>query len=222
MTIQTETRKTGLFVGDGQQRHFPFHFKVFTASDVLVVIRGATAERILVPGSDCTVTLQADQEDAPGGEVVLDEPLAAGEFMIIGSAVPNLQLSHFTNQGGFYPTVLNDALDRLTVMVQQLQERVGRSLSFAITSGQVQGELPPPAPNRSIGWNADGSMLTNTDHHLQAATAAAAALAQSFVVGPASLTEAGIVRLSSSTNSTDETMAATPKAVREAMLAAQS
>ncbi|MCP2041792.1 hypothetical protein L1281_002408, partial [Neisseria sp. HSC-16F19] len=38
----------------------------------------------------------------------------------------------------------------------------------------------------------------------------------------ASLSAAGIVRLSSSTNSTDETMAATPKAVREAMLAAQS
>ncbi|MCP2041646.1 microcystin-dependent protein [Neisseria sp. HSC-16F19] len=41
-------------------------------------------------------------------------------------------------------------------------------------------------------------------------------------IDKAGLTAAGIVRLSSSTNSTDETMAATPKAVREAMLAAQS
>ena len=39
-----------------------------------------------------------------------------------------------TNQGGFYPKVINAALDRLTILAQQNAEQISRSVKVPISS----------------------------------------------------------------------------------------
>ena len=165
MTISSEIRKEGPYDGDGVVTSFPFYFKIFKAEDVLVVrADSAGAETTLVLNSDYTVTLAPDQNTSPGGTVVLAGALMISTTLTIASRLLNLQPVDLTNQGGFYPRVINDALDRLTILVQQLAERVSRSLKMAIsTPPGVEPQLPAPTPETLIGWNSSGDGFVNVN-----------------------------------------------------------
>jgi hypothetical protein len=47
--------------------------------------------------------------------------------------IPELQPVVLTNMGAFFPTVVNMALDRLTILIQQIKARIGRSLSAPVS-----------------------------------------------------------------------------------------
>lgn len=135
MTISSEGRKAGPFSGNDVTTSFPFTFKVFTTADVLVVRADEFgAETTLTITTHYTVTLNANQNTSPGGTVDLVDPLATGETLVVTSAVGNLQPVDITNGGGFYPDVINSALDRSVIQVQQLAEQVDRAIKSPITS----------------------------------------------------------------------------------------
>jgi hypothetical protein len=135
MTISSETRKAGPFVGNDSSTSFPFTFKVFKADDLLVVRADEDGvETVLVQGTNYTVSLNTNQNANPGGTVVLGTALATDTTLVLTSAVENLQPTDLTNQGGFYPKVISDALDRATIQIQQLQEQVDRSAKLPITN----------------------------------------------------------------------------------------
>jgi hypothetical protein len=136
MTISSQTRKAGPFIGAGSTGPFAFTFKVFQASDLLVVTVNTTTqvETTLTLTTNYTVSLNSDQNTSPGGSVTLVSPLAVGNNMVISSQVPYLQETDLTNQGGFYPEVITDALDKLTIEAQQLKEGVDRAAKIPITS----------------------------------------------------------------------------------------
>ncbi|HAX23051.1 MAG TPA: hypothetical protein DCY64_22540 [Hydrogenophaga sp.] len=134
MPISSTNRKAGPFHGDGIVDTLPFEFKVFNDTELLVIKADALgAESTLVLTTDYTVTLNSDQEVDPGGEVVLVAPLPLLESVVVTSDLPELQPIDITNQGGFYPAVMNQALDRLTILTQQLRVDVGRSAKLPIT-----------------------------------------------------------------------------------------
>jgi hypothetical protein len=137
MTISSTNRKAGPYIGNGTASVFPFYFKVFTAADVEVVkLTVATnVETTLALTTDYTVSLNTDQNANPGGSITLVAGvLATGFNLVVTSDIGNLQPTDLTNQGGFYPDVINDALDRATIQIQQLQEAVDRAALLPITS----------------------------------------------------------------------------------------
>ena len=136
MTIASSTRKAGPFTGDGASTIFAFSFKVFSAAD-LYVVKAATATRaetVLTLTTDYTVSLNADQNNNPGGTVTLTSVLASGHTLTLTSSVGYLQPTDLTNQGGFYPQVITTALDRLTILAQQLKEKLDRAAVVPISS----------------------------------------------------------------------------------------
>lgn len=183
MTISSTTRKAGPFIGNGSASSFPFTFKVFQASDLLVVQLDTTfdVESTLVLNTNYTVSLNANQNTNPGGTVTLSAgALAAGYTLTITSDIDNLQPTDLTNQGGFYPTVINDALDRATIQIQQLQVESDRSIKVPVSS-TVGTNLPTPQANDLLGWNGDASALVNVDPGTLATVAAyATAYADTF------------------------------------------
>jgi hypothetical protein len=137
MTISSTNRKAGPYIGNGTATVFSFAFKVFAAADVEVVRLNVSTsvETVLALTTDYTVTLNQDQNANPGGNVTLVAgALATGFNLVITSDVENLQPTDLTNQGGFYPDVINAALDRATIQIQQLQLGVDRSAKLPITS----------------------------------------------------------------------------------------
>lgn len=142
MTVSSTTRKAGPFTGDGVVDTFPFTFKVFSDADVLVVSADADGvESILTIVTDYAVDLNTDQDASPGGDVILNDPLTSGYTMVISSDADETQLTEITNSGGFYPRVINNALDKQTILTQQLSERVSRALKVPITSSDDPDDL---------------------------------------------------------------------------------
>ena len=164
MTISSTSRKSGPYSGNDTTTDFPFDFKVFAAADVLVVRADADGdESTMVLDTDYTVALNANQDANPGGTVTLLAALATGLSLVITSDLENLQPVELTNQGGFYPKVVNAALDRLTIQVQQVAEQVGRAVKTPISSGMTPDELL--------------ASIADADANAEAAAAAAAAFA---------------------------------------------
>jgi len=156
MTIRTTARAAGPFPDSAAS--LPFAFKVFRSSDMLVTSADPLgAPTVLVNGVDYRVTLNADQETTPGGVVTLLTATPAGHTVTVTTAMPALQPLDLQNQGGFNPEVVEDAFDRLTVLVQQL--------GAGTLGSAAPGTFPLPAPeaNMVLGWAPDGSSLTNID-----------------------------------------------------------
>jgi len=145
MTISSTTRIAGPFIGNGTASVFPFTFKVFAAADLDVVRLNISTgvETTLVLNSDYSVTLNGDQNTNPGGSItLLAGVLATGYTLVITSDIANLQPTDLTNQGGFYPEVITDALDRATIQIQQISDIGDRTLKIPITDGSLNMELP--------------------------------------------------------------------------------
>ena len=163
MTISSTDRKAGPFIGNDGTTDFPFTFKVFSTADLYVVKSDSVgAETELILTTDFTVTLNADQDENPGGTLILPVALATGYNLTITSNIAALQPVDLTNAGGFYPTVINTAFDRITMLIQQLAESVSRSLKFSVStpSGEIT-ELPSAdRANRAIGFDAFGRLTT--------------------------------------------------------------
>lgn len=145
MAVQDIPRREGPFVGDGEARAYPFPFLVFKETDVRVVRSVSeddnAGEEELSLGTDYTVSLNEDQETSPGGTVRLTTPLPAGIRLSIVSSVEATQEVVLTNHDGFYPEILNGALDKLTVLAQELQEQTSRNLQVPVTSEKTPSEL---------------------------------------------------------------------------------
>ena len=161
MTISSTTRIAGPFVGNGTASVFPFTFKVFAAADLDVVRLDTStgAESTLVLNSDYSVTLNGDQNSTPGGSItLLAGALATGYTLVITSDIANLQPTDLTNQGGFYPEVITDALDRATIQIQQISDIGERALRIPITDGNLNMELPAlgERENKYLVFDASG------------------------------------------------------------------
>ena len=167
MTISSTVRIAGPFIGTGTASYFPFTFKVFNASDLQVVRVDTTTgvETTLVLNTDYAVSLNADQDSNPGGSIVLTSGslvLAVGFNMIITSDIANLQPTDLTNQGGFYPEVITDALDRATIQIQQMADELTRSIKIPVTDGlSLDMELPSAVDraNSFLSFDAAGEPL---------------------------------------------------------------
>lgn len=182
MTISNTSRVAGPFLGNGVVAAFPFTFKVFTAADLLAV-QVNVASGILTTlnlGADYNVTLSADQNASPGGTLTLNTPLAVGNDLSITSNIAPVQPLDLTNQGGFYPKVINDALDRIVIYIQQVVGSVSRSIKFPL-SDTASRDLPPVAlrANNLLGFDSSGNPVAVAPS-AQSATALQAALAQAY------------------------------------------
>lgn len=166
MTISSTLRKAGPYVGNGVATSFAFAFKVFATSD-LVVTRTTVAtgtESVLVLTTDYTVSLNADQNANPGGTVTYNPsgtPMASTHNLTITSDVPQTQGTDIPNAGGFYPEVIENALDKSTILAQQIEEILGRTIHFPVADSNTP-QLPSFSvrANRALGFDSLGALTT--------------------------------------------------------------
>lgn len=131
MTISKELRATSILKGNGVSTEFPFTFKVFNAQTDIAVFRSDSVDSLSeeqVSRDAYAVTLNADQENNPGGVVVFSVAPKSGTVFVIQSSIPILQGTSLTNYDRFLPNVLNDIHDKLTALIQQLAYVMGRCL----------------------------------------------------------------------------------------------
>ena len=162
MTISSETRRAGPYAGNGTTTAFAFAFKVFSTSQVRVTraVVATGVETTLALTTDYTVALNSNQDTNPGGTVTLLVAPTAAQSVTITSNVANLQPTALANLGGFYPDVINDSLDRATIQIQQLDERLDRALVIPVSS-TASTQLPTPQSGALLGWNGGATEIVN-------------------------------------------------------------
>lgn len=167
MTISSEDRSTLPFAGNGVATQFPFTFKVFATSDLVVVkTDAAQVDTTLVLDSDYSVSLNADQDNNPGGTItypISGSPLATGESLIAYGDISYLQPADIVNQSGFYPRVVENGFDRLTMLIQQVLGLARRAIRVPVSAQAVDTELPDIAEraNKVIAFDGDGNVIVS-------------------------------------------------------------
>lgn len=176
MTVSSTPRRAGPFLGNDVTTAFPFTFKVFSAEEVQVTLQDAQGvESVLTSGF--TVALNADQDNDPGGTVTY-ALLATGETLTITGDLPVQQQTDLTNLSRRKTQSIENALDYLTVLCQQLQERGARALTLPVSDVDGPADLSVAALRRGrmLGFNASSGAPEISDFTLdQVANTIAAA-----------------------------------------------
>lgn len=168
MTIAAVVLEAGPFPGNGVTTVFPFTFKCFSKSELTWTRRSAAGiEAVLVLDLDYSVTLNLDQNTTPGGSITFPlggsayAILAASEKLVGVSNAPETQLVDLVAAGGWFPEVVENALDRAVLLIQQLSQLLTRTLTYPVTDTVVGATLPTSTQraNQFLAFDASGNPI---------------------------------------------------------------
>ena len=157
MTVSSTTNKHS-YNGNGSQTAFAYTFKIFVAADIKVYLDGVlktinthyTLSNVGVTGGGNVTFTSGSVPVAATGNVILLRSLALTQGVDL------------INYGAFDANIIESAYDKLTMMVQQLQEEVSRSIRFSATvyDGGTQ-EVSDTVANRAgkvLAYDASGNI----------------------------------------------------------------
>jgi hypothetical protein len=155
MTIASTTNRVS-YTGTGALITFAYTFKIFVNTDLQVYVNSV----LQTLTTDYTVSgVGADG----GGNVTFNVAPANGAVVLIVRLEPFTQNSDLPSNDKFPTVTVEDALDKLTMLTQQLNEVDGRALKLAITSLFANMTLPDPVAAKFLRWKTDLSGLENAD-----------------------------------------------------------
>jgi hypothetical protein len=146
MTVSSTTNKVS-YNGNGSTTVFAYTFKTFDQDDLTVIIRSAA-------GTETTKTLTTDYTVSGvgaggGGNVTMLTAPAAGQTITVLREQPLQQGLDLVPNDPFPATSLEDALDKLTFMVQSHEEEIGRSIKASKTNTIISPEFTISAADRA-------------------------------------------------------------------------
>ena len=146
MTVSSTTNKVS-YNGNGSTTVFAYTFKTFDQDDLTVIIRSAA-------GTETTKTLTTDYTVSgvgatSGGNVTMLTAPAAGQTITVLREQPLQQGLDLVPNDPFPATSLEDALDKLTFMVQSHEEEIGRSIKASKTNTIISPEFTISAADRA-------------------------------------------------------------------------
>lgn len=133
MSVTTTTTRIQ-YSGDDITTAFTFSFRVYTAGDLTVYTTISGVDTLQVLDTDYTATVNATTA-APGGTLTFTTAPVTGDTITIYRDLDATQGTAYTVGGPFPASAHETALDRLTLLVQDLTERVNRRApDYGVTS----------------------------------------------------------------------------------------
>jgi hypothetical protein len=159
MSIASETSRVD-YVGNASTDEYDFTFLIFAEDDLLVSLRDTDdIETTLTLNTDYTVDGIADPD---GGTITLTAGnLGSGETLTIRRVRDIIQETDIRNQGEFFPETHEDTFDQLTMVDQQQQDEIDRSIKLPETVAATGFDTALPAditssPGDVLAVNPDG------------------------------------------------------------------
>ena len=159
MSLATTTRKA-IANGNGVTTSWPYTFPILQASHLSVIVTDSNGVETTLLTSQYGVT---GIGGVSGGAVTYPlsgSPLAAGSTITLLRTVPFTQGTILSNQGGYYPEVLEAALDLVYMALQQHEERLAASVRAPATDDSPSMILPGAADRAGgiVGFDDDGDL----------------------------------------------------------------
>lgn len=160
MTVNTTTITSGPYPGNDVAIAFNYNFRVDSENQLKVFEtddNGTTTELTLT--TDYTVSGVGN--DAGGQVTRVAGALPTGYTWYIRSNYIPTQPTDFESQGGFFPDIHEAALDKLTFLLQQIEELVDRGIRFDESVSDIgvltiSGDAATRA-NQVVAFDATGS-----------------------------------------------------------------
>ena len=157
MTVSSQVNRKD-YAGNGSTTAFATEFRFLEDEHLKVILTvdstGVETEQALT--TNYTVTGKGDDS---GGTVTMLIAPATGETLTIKRDVPFTQNTDYVENDDFPAESHERALDKLTMVVQQQQEELDRSLK--LSEGQQSSGLTIPAPDtgKFLQWDALGNFI---------------------------------------------------------------
>ena len=144
MTITSTVNKVA-YTANGTSKNFTVPFYFIYNTDLKVYRQIGNIQELLILDTDYTVTGMAESTNntifKDGGTIVMNTMPAAGTRLIIFREVPLTQETDY-QEGSTFPAILHElALDKLTMITQQLKEKSDRAVTVDVFSDTDPSEL---------------------------------------------------------------------------------
>lgn len=143
MTIAT-TVSSVTIQGNGATTLFNYSFLIPEDTDVVVTVTDTTVSpttTTTIPSSQYGITGVGNSSGGTVQYPTSGTPLAAGQYITIQRVLAFLQTTQISNQGNFYPEVVEAALDYQMMCLQQLSTQLAAA-SFPSTFVSLTGQTP--------------------------------------------------------------------------------
>ena len=165
MTISSTLTKNS-YSGNGSTTAFAYGFKIFASTDIKVYIRSsAGVETLKAEGTGSANYGISGVGAASGGTVTFVTAPASGETVVLIRDTSQVQSTDYVENDPFASTDHENALDRLTMISQEMQEEMERSFKVSKTTSITTPEFTDDASTRAdklLGFNSDGNALEAT------------------------------------------------------------
>lgn len=143
MALETTTNKV-IFQGNTVTTVFPYSFIIPLATEVVATFTNSSGTQTVLSDTQYTITGLNDPDGGTFTYPLAGSPMAVGETLTLQRIVPYTQPTVLTNQGGYYPEVVEAADDNIVMQTQQLAEMYGRTIRFPAVDPDANsdGELP--------------------------------------------------------------------------------
>jgi len=159
MTVSSTTSRAD-YTGNGSTTAFtvPFYFLDNSHVTVYSTVIATGATTTLVLGTDYTL---AGAGVSTGGTVTTTVAPTTSQKLSILRSVPQTQLIHYVPNDPFPAATHEQALDQLTMEVQQVNETLARSIKLSSTNTMTSTEFTVPATTRAnkvLGFDSTGEL----------------------------------------------------------------
>jgi hypothetical protein len=158
MTVSASTSRAD-YTGNGTTTVFSVPFYFLDNTHLLVyktTVAGVTSTMALT--TDYTVTGAGSPS---GGSITMAVAPSSGETIAILRNVPLDQTTNYVANDPFPAESHESALDKLTMIAQQLYEKVNRAFVYPAQVAGVSLEAPSPEASQILGWNSTATALIN-------------------------------------------------------------
>ena len=149
MTISSTTTKNS-YSGNGSTTAFAYSFYIPASTDIQVIVRSSTGtETVKAEGTGSTNYSITGVGSASGGNITFVTAPASGETVVLRRNTAKTQSTDYVANDPFPAETHEDALDKLTIIGQDLQEQIDRSLKLSRTNTMTSTEFTVGATDRA-------------------------------------------------------------------------
>ena len=149
MTISSTTTKNS-YSGNGSATAFNYTFFIPTNTDIQVIVRSSTGtETVKSEGTGSTNYSISGVGSASGGTVTFVTAPTASETVVLRRNTAKTQATDYVANDPFPAESHESALDKLTIIGQDLQEQIDRSIKLSRTNTMTSTEFTVGSTDRA-------------------------------------------------------------------------
>ncbi len=164
MTVSSTTKRNS-YSGNGSTTVFAYSFKIFDDDDITVILRTDST------GSESVQTKTTHYSvsgvgSASGGNITFGSAPASGITVVLLRETAQTQATDYTPNDPFPADSHEDALDKITLMVQDQQDELDRSLKLSRTNTMTSTEFTVGASTRAnkiLAFDSSGELAVTQE-----------------------------------------------------------